>query len=142
MTTRQLPTPPPNKPPHGERCNRCGWCCQAVLCNLARHLFAPSVPPTREVAGPCPALEEGVNGEHACGLAVHPATYAPVRAKAAGNATLRLATTTLIGEGIGCDSFSDQEPENEGYTWAVQRLRDERESQIRAAWAVWGRTGR
>ena len=56
------------KPPHGQPCNGCGWCCQAELCPLAQAIFG------EPVVRACPALEQ--DGErYVCGLVAYPTAY-------------------------------------------------------------------
>lgn len=126
------------KPPHGSPCNQCGMCCKISLCQLASDLVAPRRRQGFEVPGPCPFLEAGTDGRSACGLATHPATYFPVKAKAEGNARLVRATTELIGSGLGCDSILGDEPENIGFNEALLELQSEHRETIRGAQRVWG----
>ena len=86
------------KPPHGSPCTRCGLCCIATLCELARSIF-------HQTSGPCPALVwEGENS--ACGLVVASQQHAPDYAKAAA---------LVIGSGDGCDCRINGEPINNAF---------------------------
>ena len=126
------------KPAHGATCTRCGVCCRLSLCRLARDLLFPELWEQPDVPGPCPLLETGPDDKSVCGLTVHPATYFPLKAKADGNDRLIDAARELIGVGIGCDSFLDDEPENENYSLLLFRLQNGRHEQIRAAQKIWG----
>lgn len=120
------------KPPHGQACTMCGWCCYHELCPLARRVFRRTIG-----IGPCPALEDGTEGRKVCGLVTHPATYVPVLAKSVGNNTLARAAKVAIGYGIGCDAFLPGEAENEAYSEHVERLADANHTAIANAFWVW-----
>ena len=106
------------KPPHGAPCNRCGVCCHATLCELARHVFGPR-------PGPCPALVPDGADRWACGLV---ASAPPLLADAA---------CVLISAGDGCDARINGEPTNTGFHALQGRLDLERADQITAARALW-----
>jgi hypothetical protein len=46
-------TDAPAKPPEGEPCNGCGYCCDQQPCQIAEEVFG------EDVAAPCPALGTG-----------------------------------------------------------------------------------
>ena len=118
------------KPPHGQPCNRCGLCCVATLCPLARHVF-------RRELGPCPALEYA-DGQSVCGLVAHPMRHAPRVAFQAGVEAAQAAAEILIGSGTGCDArFNGETPDQDFYG----RLREwdhKHRAETRRARKVWG----
>lgn len=126
------------KPPQGAPCNRCGWCCASALCHLARSLFTPTRWADQVVPGPCPVLERDADNRHVCGLTVRPSSYFPLRAKHRGEDTLRQAAQVLIGTGIGCDSVTDDEPDNPEFDRRLSLIRREKADAIRMAAEVWG----
>lgn len=126
------------KPPHGSPCTGCGWCCKTALCRLARDLVVPERWEEPEILGACPFLETGADGRSACGLATHPATYFPVRAKLAGGDRMALAAKELIGTDLGCDSLGDEEPENVAFSEVMARERTKRDNAVRVAQRIWG----
>lgn len=120
------------KPSHGSPCNNCGECCRAELCPLGVSVF-------RTVAGPCPALETRADdGQSACGLVAHPATYMPVRAHVYGKRAMSDAALILVGAGIGCDAQLESEPANEPFRAMLRRKRDSMRLAVGRACAVWG----
>ena len=72
----------PVKPPYGDACNGCGYCCQLETCPLGRLRYW-------RIAGPCPALL-WQNDHFECGLLVRATWWRPLVAR-------------WIAVGIGCD---------------------------------------
>lgn len=107
------------KPAHGAPCTRCGACCVATLCDLARHVFGNR-------PGPCPALLVGQDKSAACGLTQ------------IGTQQAREAAALLIGTGDGCDARFNGEPVDRGFHAYQARLDIERAEEIKAARALWG----
>lgn len=122
----------PEKPRHGEPCNRCGFCCEIELCQLSSAVFDMPFD-----AGPCPALLYDFDGQSRCGLATFPAQYAPVRAAIHGEEALREAAFFLIGSGVGCDALNEHEVENEPFERSLQIMADLRRPQIARAATLW-----
>jgi hypothetical protein len=112
------------KPPHGAPCNRCGLCCRASLCELARHVHQRPAWP-----GPCPSLVIGEDDKAACGIVEMAATRFPIAAEAA-----RL----LIGSDTGCDARFNGEPANDLFYWRLDKWDHDNADAIRDARAVWG----
>ena len=108
------------KPPHGAPCNRCGYCCKAIICPFGAVLF-------KRQHGPCPALVENEAGL-ACGVVAHPMNYARVRTLTHGVEEMRRAALLLIGAGDGCDAVANGEPANEAFR---QKLVEVHESDAR-----------
>jgi hypothetical protein len=119
------------KPPHGAPCNRCGLCCVATLCPLARHVFG------REV-GPCPALLDFETGASRCGLVEEPMKHAIAVTLRSGVEATSAAARHLIGSGTGCDARFNGEPINEAF-YAELREHDRRTRKETArAGKIWG----
>ena len=72
----------PVKPPYGDPCNGCGFCCQLETCPLARLRYW-------RIAGPCPALVWNKN-RYECGMLMRAKWWRPLVAR-------------WIAVGIGCD---------------------------------------
>lgn len=108
-----------NKPPHGSPCTRCGLCCIATLCPLARHVF------NRE-AGPCPALVQNEDRTFACGMTIH------------GTAAGREAAMLLVGTGTGCDARVNGEPVNDAFNARLAQWDIDHADEIARAKATWG----
>jgi len=102
------------KPPAGDSCNGCGYCCAMQPCALAEEFLACTV-------GPCVALE-AQGGRTACGLvrnplgylfkAAHPEVDVPVLAAPVVTAealALSQEIARALGVGRGCDSDDDAE---------------------------------
>lgn len=119
------------KPPHGDPCNGCGWCCQSQLCPLAWGVFGGSQ--NRQ----CPALEEAA-GRSACGLAAHPMAYNMVGTLKHGAAAMGGAALTLIGSGVGCDALAHGEEPSEALRLRHQQEFHKRRPLVRAALKMWG----
>jgi len=86
----------PPKPPSGQACNGCGYCCGAEPCRLALEYISP------EIAGPCPALEfEG--GRFHCGMVRRPGWYMSLPNDWADE-LLGPLFARLLGVGRGCDA--------------------------------------
>lgn len=76
----------PEKPPKGEACNGCGYCCAAEQCLLSLELFGP-------VGAPCPALEFDVpTRRFYCGV-LRDAPH-----------SIQPTIAFLLGAGMGCDA--------------------------------------
>lgn len=84
------------KPRHGDPCNRCGLCCTASLCDLAKAIHG-------ERQGPCPELQWDADGSR-CGLVD--------RTTGLVQEDVRL----LINSGAGCDMVLRNEQRNHRYT--------------------------
>jgi hypothetical protein len=84
------------KPRHGDPCNRCGLCCYAALCDVARLIHG-------DIAGPCPELQWDAGGSR-CGLIERSTGEAREDAK------------LLINSGNGCDMILRGELRNHRYT--------------------------
>jgi hypothetical protein len=97
------------KPRHGDPCNRCGLCCHASLCDMARVIHG-------ERAGPCPELQWDSDGSR-CGLIERSTGEAREDAK------------LLINSGNGCDMKLRNEPRNHRYT--AQRDAADRKNIVR-----------
>ncbi len=83
------------KPRFGEPCNGCGFCCQAVACDLSRDYL-------HSTAAPCIALEwDGVSA-YRCGLVTRPAHYLGMPEW--GNGILAGPISKILAIGRGCDS--------------------------------------
>lgn len=125
------------KPPHGSPCNRCGLCCMATLCPLARKVFGFEV-------GRCPALVWSPdNLEAACGLVVDPMRYAPtsVALRVAGRATIEeaaAAASLLVGSGTGCDARINGEPADRAFYDRLRIWDRKNVSAVRRAKKIWG----
>jgi len=83
------------KPRHGDPCNRCGLCCYASLCDVARVIHGNR-------AGPCPELQWDADGSR-CGLIERSTGEAREDAK------------LLINSGNGCDMILRGEQRNHRY---------------------------
>jgi hypothetical protein len=83
------------KPRHGDPCNRCGLCCYAALCDVAKLIHGNR-------AGPCPELQWDAGGSR-CGLIERSTGEAREDAK------------LLINSGNGCDMILRGEPRNLRY---------------------------
>lgn len=108
------------KPPHGDPCNNCGQCCQAVLCPLAQRFFGG--PEERS----CPALEQEVSGRFTCGLIAHPMVYAIRLTLLHGADRMAAAAAFLVGAGHGCDAQLEGERANEQFRAAMWKRRNPR----------------
>ena len=137
-----VPVPVPRevsgrKPPHGSPCNRCGLCCMATLCPLARKVFGFEI-------GRCPALIwSPENPEAACGLVVDPIKYAPtsVALKVVGRASSQEASDAaalLVGSGTGCDARINGEPGDEEFYRKLRIWDRKNEGAVRRARKIWG----
>lgn len=119
------------KPPHGEPCNGCGWCCQSQLCPLAWAVFGGDQ--NRQ----CPALEEA-EGRAVCGLVAHPMAYSMVGTLKHGAAAMGGAALTLIGSGVGCDALAEgEEPSDALRERSKQEFRNRR-NLVKPAMKMWG----
>ena len=81
------------KPKFGDRCNGCGLCCAAELCEVAEMVFIGA-------AAPCPALE-WEDGRAWCGMIRHPSRHMRLNY----SADISLVTELFakgIAEGQGC----------------------------------------
>lgn len=121
------------KPKHGQPCNSCGLCCQAMLCPLAQHLFQRDPAP-----GPCPALLRKGDGTSGCGVAADPSHYAPFKTALHGLETMRAFALLLIGANTGCDARFNGEPADQAFY--AELLRNDRRQRGRVARAgkAWG----
>lgn len=108
------------KPAHGAPCTRCGACCAAALCDLAKHVFGPR-------PGPCPALLLDADDRSACGLV----EMSPDEDHA--NAALQ-----LISAGDGCDARFNGEPVNRAFHAYQAGLDVKNADAIKTARRVWG----
>jgi hypothetical protein len=118
------------KPAHGEPCTRCGLCCIATLCPLARTVFG-------ERDGPCPALSF-VEGGSTCGLVAEPIKFARVVAMRSGVETASQAALHLIGSALGCDARFNGEPASEAFYEKLHEHDRRTASLTRRAEKVWG----
>jgi hypothetical protein len=84
------------KPRHGDPCNRCGLCCYAALCDVAKMIHGNRL-------GPCPELQWDAGGSR-CGLIERSTGEAREDAK------------LLMNAGAGCDMILRGEPRNHQYT--------------------------
>lgn len=119
-----VPVPPEmiaGKPPHGSPCTRCGACCYALLCDVARHVFKRPEKPAR---GPCPALRVEY-GQASCGLVSE--------LKDRGLPNMADAVSLLIGAGDGCDARFNGEPPNSEFYNKLEKLDRKRATEIRRA---------
>jgi len=107
------------KPGHGRQCNRCGYCCASEPCPVAQAVLG-----LQKSSGACQALE-WEEGKAVCGLAAHPAHYAPVRAAALGEERLRRGLLLMIGSGNGCDTIAKGEYQDVDYERALFAARDQ-----------------
>lgn len=115
------------KPPAGEKCNGCGYCCAVQPCELAREFLGVGS------FGACPALQVLADQSTACGLVQQPYYYLALRA---GNEDL---ARSLLGEpqtqqerelgsefaqslgvGMGCDSADLADSMH--WPWPVQLM--------------------
>jgi hypothetical protein len=119
------------KPPHGDPCNGCGWCCRNQLCPLASGVFGGSQ--NRQ----CPALEEA-EGRAVCGLVAHPMAYRMVATLKHGVAAMGGAALTLIGSGVGCDALAYGEEPSEALRERSRLEFHKRRPLVRAALRMWG----
>jgi hypothetical protein len=119
------------KPPHGSPCTRCGLCCMATLCDLAKAVFG-------DKPGPCPFLDDEGGGNYGCGLVKEPARYAPNRAAVVGEDTLRSAARFLIWEGLGCDARFNGEWTNEAFHKSGEEYDRANRGRRLAAMLMWG----
>jgi hypothetical protein len=83
------------KPRHGDPCTRCGLCCYAALCDVAKLIHGNR-------AGPCPELQWDAGGSR-CGLIERSTGEAREDAK------------LLMNAGAGCDMILRGEPRNIQY---------------------------
>lgn len=86
----------PAKPPKGQPCNGCGFCCAAEPCALARELLDCT-------EGPCLALEHD-GGRTYCGLVRRPARYLTVTGEDLPATAFSALFAGLLRLGAGCDS--------------------------------------
>ncbi len=120
------------KPRHGQPCNRCGACCMATLCPLARKVFGFEF-------GRCPALVwSPENPESSCGLVVEPAKHAWRIAATYGPQAAGDAAKLLVGSGIGCDARINGEPGDEEFYRQLRLWDRENQGAVRRARKVWG----
>lgn len=110
MSWQVIPTVVLEKPALGKRCNSCGLCCIAEVCDLGKELGD-------EVR--CRALLTHADGTFTCGLVADPYSVlpddrlAPWRAldslagESYGEAALKAHFAGLLGAGRGCDSEDD-----------------------------------
>src|SRR5262245_40292653 len=82
-----------NKPPFGEPCNGCGYCCAVELCEIAEEYFPGST-------APCPALEYRDNRSW-CGLVTRPSHHLKMHFSG-GDAVLSPLFFQAIAGGQGC----------------------------------------
>lgn len=110
-----------DKPAHGASCNRCGVCCMAVKCELARYLFGAEL-------GPCPALERDEEDKvYRCGIVA-----------TVPDETLRAAAIHLIGAGDGCDARFNGEPVNASFAAYLDKLAITQRAITANARKLWG----
>lgn len=123
------------KPAHGAPCNRCGLCCIASLCPVARALFKRDAHP-----GPCPALQKaGGDGTYACGVVASPGRYVSIERYAMyGREALSAAAALLIGSGTGCDARFNGEPADESFYAKLCEWDRVNERRVRQAQEKWG----
>lgn len=103
------------KPPMGQACSGCGYCCAVSPCKLAEEFLGCT-------KGPCVALE-AANGHSQCGLMRNPLGYiysaanplakdndplGPAPDLPAGKELTR-SIAQALGCGMGCDSSDDAE---------------------------------
>ena len=73
------------KPPAGDPCNGCGYCCKLETCPLARLRYW-------RIAGPCPALHWNDGAyRYECGMLLRAGRW-------------RFLIARWIAAGIGCDT--------------------------------------
>lgn len=77
----------PSKPREGERCNGCGYCCAAEVCEIGIGVFG------KEQEAPCPAMRF-VDGRFLCGVANEFPT----------TSLIGIYLKLRLGFGVGCDS--------------------------------------
>jgi len=126
------------KPRHGEPCTRCGVCCVAQLCMIARTVFA-EYSRTRfiEGLGPCPALEFNNDGTTSCGLVANPTHYAPELAATHGAAALTEAAKSIIAPLTGCDARINGEPTNHAFNDRMHQWDIEHADEVARAKDLW-----
>lgn len=117
------------KPPHGDRCNNCGACCQDQLCPLGFKLFG-------RWRGPCPALQRGAAGALTCGVVTSPRDYHPAACDAMSEAAVSRAAAVLIGAGAGCDALMVGEKVNVAFRAALRAKPMSIEAMV--ARKIWG----
>lgn len=118
------------KPPHGQPCTRCGLCCVATLCPLARIVFGHE-------SGPCPALSYDADGSR-CGLVDNPMAYAMRLTLKNGVQAMSDAAKHLIGGGTGCDARFNGEPPDLEFYEKLKRLDEQTQAITNRARATWG----
>lgn len=102
MDDTALPITGLRKPPKGQMCSGCGYCCTAQPCALAVELLSC-------VEGPCVALEQD-DGRTFCGLVRRPVHYLlKQQAPPADTGALSVHFASMLGLGVGCDSDDDEE---------------------------------
>jgi hypothetical protein len=106
------------KPPHGAKCNRCGLCCHASLCDLAQSIH-------HRKQGPCPELMWDAEGSR-CGL---------IERSEGGK---REAAKLLINSDSGCDMILHGEKIDHVYRELMDVLDFENRHRIEAARKLWG----
>jgi uncharacterized cysteine cluster protein YcgN (CxxCxxCC family) len=106
------------KPAHGARCNRCGLCCFASLCDAAQAIF-------QRKEGPCPVLLWDKEGSR-CGLVEF------------SEGDKRDAIKLLINAANGCDMVLHGEQRDHAYTQMLDMLDFENRHRIEAARKLWG----
>ena len=118
------------KPPHGEPCTRCGLCCVASLCPLAKRVFG-------DRPGPCPALSYDETPGSVCGLVATPEKFAWAVVLRHGREAAGAAARYLIGSATGCDARVNGEKPNRDF-YARLRIWDRKNRRhIDAAKQVW-----
>ena len=81
------------KPKFGDKCNGCGLCCAAELCDLAEDAFPGA-------AAPCPALE-WEDGRAWCGMIRHPSRHLALNYNADQAVSDLFAQGIAVGQGCG-----------------------------------------
>lgn len=82
------------KPKFGDKCNGCGLCCAAELCEVAEDTFPGAV-------APCPALE-WEDGRAWCGMIQHPSRHLSLNYTGADSRISDLfAQVIAVGQGCG-----------------------------------------
>lgn len=89
-----LPMHAPEKPPVGEPCTQCGYCCAAEVCEVGKQLHGKTQP------APCPSMIFD-SGRFWCGAVLMADELEPMYG---------LAIRLKLGIGVGCDSnYLDEE---------------------------------
>jgi hypothetical protein len=87
----------PVKAAKGKACNRCGFCCAADPCGVAREFI-----PDHSKEGPCLVLEWKA-GRFSCGIIRRPSHYMWLPNDWA-DGTLGGMIAEALGAGLGCDA--------------------------------------